>query len=562
MNESDNVNHPPGDSATFLKRAEAGLRTAEQILANLEGLSAEATLRKLQQLSLDQTASKTQGDEIVQTAQGPDALTASKLEAATSTASAVVAVAVETAEAAAAAAVAVALKTAAAAATAAEAVAVAVKNSAAAAAAAAAVAVVSPAVAKSTAADAAKAVATAASAAAAETAAVASKAAAMVASAAVAAAAAVAVAAEAVAVAAAVAVSKAAAHAATVQISAQALAFISQGVLIADGNRLIVSANASFQRITGYTEPEVLGKTCAFMQGPLTNPQLVASIHAHSLAGTEFQGEILNYRKDGNTFWNELTITCVRNAQGQATHYIGITRDITDRKEIERALQVSIKDKVALLNEVHHRVKNNLQVITSLMRLESGRSGQPETRDVLGNMQNRIRAMELLHRMLYQSGTFASVDLAKYIEQIATQAFGFQAAYSRSIRLKLSLSSVSVNLDQAAPFGLLVAELISNCLKHGFPNERAGEVTIDLHPVPNASTWSLCVKDNGVGLPNDFEAQRDASLGLQLVNDLSKQLGGSLTVGTFPAQGTTFTVIFSPESLGTPSAQAIRPVSP
>ena len=266
------------------------------------------------------------------------------------------------------------------------------------------------------------------------------------------------------------------------------------------------------------------------------------------LAGTEFQGEILNYRKDGNTFWNELTISCIRNAQGHPTHYIGIIRDITDRRKIEEALQMSIKDKVALLNEVHHRVKNNLQVITSLPRLESGRSGQPETQAALGNMQSRIRSMELLHQMLYRSGVFASVDLGRYIEQIAQQAFRFQTPDSRAIRLRLSLSSVAVNLDQAAPIGLIVAELISNCLKHGFPAGRSGEVSLDLQPVAGTSRWHLRIRDDGVGLAADYTERRNASLGLKLVEDLSRQCGGVLAVETDAATGTVFTVTFSPDN--------------
>jgi PAS domain S-box-containing protein len=232
--------------------------------------------------------------------------------------------------------------------------------------------------------------------------------------------------------------------------------------------------------------------------------------------------------------------------------------DVTQRKHQEQALQDSLNDKVALLNEVHHRVKNNLQVITSLLRLEARRSTLPETQSVLKDMQGRIHSMALLHESLYRSGIFASVDLGSYIKQIATQAFRAQA--SGAARLELNLASLQVNMDLATPCGLLVNELVSNCLKHAFPEGRRGEVRIELEAVPWAdlphvadapdlaapnyasALWRLRVSDTGVGLPADFETRRSQSLGLQLVGDLTRQLDATLEIGAGP--GAQFTMTF------------------
>jgi two-component sensor histidine kinase len=157
-------------------------------------------------------------------------------------------------------------------------------------------------------------------------------------------------------------------------------------------------------------------------------------------------------------------------------------------------------------------------------------------------MQGRIHAMALLHESLYRSGTFASVDLSAYVKQLATQAFRAQSGQNGVVRLALELTAVNVGMDQATPCGLLVNELISNCLKHGFPDGRAGEVVVGLQPTGSAGLWRLSVRDTGVGLPADFESRRTQSLGLQLVSDLARQLGGTLEIGS--GSGAVFTVVF------------------
>jgi PAS domain S-box-containing protein len=231
--------------------------------------------------------------------------------------------------------------------------------------------------------------------------------------------------------------------------------------------------------------------------------------------------------------------------EGKPAHQVAM-RDVTERKRADEALQATLRDKLALLNEVHHRVKNNLQVITSLLRLESSRSALPDTRNVLQEMQGRIRSMAMLHETLYRSGTFAAVDLGAYLKQLATEAFRAQASSHSAVLLKLELASVQVNMDLATPCGLLVNELISNCLKHGFVDGRSGEIRVELLVLPALSTGAtpcrLSVSDSGVGLPTDWEIRRNQSLGLQLVSDLSRQIGAKLSVK--PAPGSEFALSF------------------
>jgi two-component sensor histidine kinase len=239
-------------------------------------------------------------------------------------------------------------------------------------------------------------------------------------------------------------------------------------------------------------------------------------------------------------------IAPILNASGVATHYVALKEDVTEREDNRLQLQASLQETTALLNEVHHRVKNNLQVIASLLRLEASRADEPATRAVLAEMQGRIRSMALVHETLYQSGSFAAVDLKSYIQQVASLAFRAQAGSGSGVRLALELVPIRVSMDLATPCGLLVNELICNSIKHGFPGGQQGEVRVKLHPVEDGSAvptrWRLQVRDDGVGLPADFETRRRHSLGLQLVADLANQLGGELAIES--GQGVSFSVTF------------------
>lgn len=217
----------------------------------------------------------------------------------------------------------------------------------------------------------------------------------------------------------------------------------------------------------------------------------------------------------------------------------------SQRVAAEAAVQASLHEKEALLKELHHRVKNNLQVITSLLRLEAGRSTQLHVRNVLGEMQTRVLSMALLHETLYRSGSLARVDLGSYLPRLATQIFRAQAP-SSSVSLQVDVDPVELELDQAVPCGLIVNELVSNTLKHAFPDGAAGEVRISLHAVDGGPAVRLTIADNGAGLPADFEEARQRSLGLQLVGDLTRELRGTLDIQSPP--GATFSLTFVPRT--------------
>ncbi|MFZ6801053.1 PAS domain S-box protein [Undibacterium sp. Di24W] len=247
--------------------------------------------------------------------------------------------------------------------------------------------------------------------------------------------------------------------------------------------------------------------------------------------------------RDGNLIWLRDIVKVVAE-EGKPKWLRGLMIDITAKKKEQDILRDTLREKTSLLNEVHHRVKNNLQVITSLLRLESGRSNQENTKTVLNEMQGRIRSMALLHETLYRSGIFASADLAHYLKELATQAFRSHInSNGGAVRLELDLHSVHVSMDQATPCGLIVNELISNSLKHAFSGELGGVVKLSLLPQPETKSVCIMVSDDGIGLPSDFAQRRELSLGLQLVDDLVAQIGGVLSIET--GHGCKFSINFN-----------------
>ncbi|MBP6851985.1 MAG: PAS domain-containing protein [Rhodoferax sp.] len=334
----------------------------------------------------------------------------------------------------------------------------------------------------------------------------------------------------------------------------QVLSNLYGGILLINGANVVEYANQGFCDMFGLcqTPQSLLGmrnSDILTLVGPshVDSAAQLQRIRALEQAGQAVQAEELPM--SGNRVFLRDYIPI--EIDGLSYGRLWVHRDITTSKQTETLLQVSLREKEALLKEVHHRVKNNLQVITSLLRLEGRRSAQPLTRAVLEDMQGRIRTMAVLHESLYQSGTYASVDLGVYLGQLVHQVFRAHGLENMRVALILDLASVVVGMDQATPCGLILNELVSNSLKHGFPSWHAGEVRIRLQPVTGAGAMCLQVRDDGVGLPPDFQSRYKSSLGLQLVADLARQIDGELDIGLGP--GACFSVVFTPHC-PTPSA--------
>ncbi|HJZ11784.1 MAG TPA: sensor histidine kinase, partial [Acidobacteriota bacterium] len=239
------------------------------------------------------------------------------------------------------------------------------------------------------------------------------------------------------------------------------------------------------------------------------------------------------------------------------TEIIGVMLDISERKEAEETirraneqleqrvmertaeLRASLNEKEVLLKEIHHRVKNNLQVISSLLNLQKSKTKNPDVWNTLNDSQNRVRSMALIHEKLYETKDLARVDFGKYINDLAAALLGSYGVATDRVKLHIR-SDVHLDIDTAIPCGLIVNELISNALKYAFPDAGNGEITIDF--TKDQSNYSLTVQDNGVGFPKDRDFRTVDSLGMRLVNTLTRQLEGSIDMEN--ASGTTFRIFF------------------
>jgi two-component sensor histidine kinase len=216
--------------------------------------------------------------------------------------------------------------------------------------------------------------------------------------------------------------------------------------------------------------------------------------------------------------------------------------DITAMVEAEKQIKASLKEKEVLLREVHHRVKNNLQIISSLMSLQSRYVKDQNALKMFKESKNRVRAMSLIHEQLYQSPDLNQISFGDYIQRIAEQLFRFYEAEGNGVELEVDVNELFLNLDTSIPLGLIVNELVSNSLKHAFPNDRSGKVTIKLRS--NGKKNILTVADDGVGLPSDFDISNNTdSLGLHIVQTLTLQLRGTLDIKKSP--GAEFKITFT-----------------
>jgi two-component sensor histidine kinase len=293
--------------------------------------------------------------------------------------------------------------------------------------------------------------------------------------------------------------------------------------------------------LLGYAREELIGMPFADLIAPQQRKRIEGALRALR-SGKGNRREWNLKRKDGSLMVADVVASVMPD--GRIMHLV---HDVTRRKADELTLRGLLQEREALLREVHHRVKNNLQVIHSMLRLETWRSQTGDARSVLIDMQERVQSMALLHDMLYRVGQFASVDVGNYLRRLCEQAMRAGNDRGHPIRLQLDLVSVALDMDQAMCCGLIVNELLSNCLKHGFPDGRDGEIRVTLHAIDGGPKLRLRVSDNGVGLASGVLTSRPATMGLQLVADLTVQLEGQLEVEDGP--GATFSVTFARSGL-------------
>jgi PAS domain S-box-containing protein len=312
-------------------------------------------------------------------------------------------------------------------------------------------------------------------------------------------------------------------------------------ISITDLNDNILFVNDAFLKTYGYTEEELIGRHISLVRSQHVSPELAAQVVPGTLAGGWY-GEVLNRRSDGTEFPVELWSSPVRNDEGEPVALVGVARDITERKRAEEHIKTSLREKEVLLKEIHHRVKNNLQVISSLLSLQAEYLKDEAMVKIFRESQNRVKSMALIHEKIYQSRNLAEVDFGEYLRELATQLFRSYGIGTHGIFMNIKVDKVVLGVDRAIPCGIIVNELVSNALKYAFPEKAGGRVDITLH-TNGEGEIVLTVRDDGVGLPPDIDFETSDSLGLMLVRMLSEQLQGEVKLE--PGEpGTEFTLTF------------------
>jgi PAS domain S-box-containing protein len=229
-----------------------------------------------------------------------------------------------------------------------------------------------------------------------------------------------------------------------------------------------------------------------------------------------------------------------KDAAGKITSWVGIHLDITERKRYEERLEASLREKEVVIKEVHHRVKNNMQVISGFLELQSNYIEDPVAIEKIIESQRRVRTMALVHEKLYQSKSLVAINAAEYIKSLIADLMDSYSV-STPVDIRVDVDDVDIILDMAIPCGLIINELVTNSLKYAFRGRPEGKLSLSLHHQED-HTFSLVVQDDGVGFPPDFETRSAASLGMQLVGVLVHQLGGEMK--TCSDQGARFTIVF------------------
>ncbi len=310
--------------------------------------------------------------------------------------------------------------------------------------------------------------------------------------------------------------------------------------ILFDTNGVIREVNEATVKMMGLSKDEIVGKK--FTELESIPPENVSSILGELfriLEGKEikpFESKFI----DGNGDIHYIIIHAIPFLEkGKVERILGIGADITQLKKAENKILSSLSEKEALLREIHHRVNNNMQIISSLLNLQTLYVHEEETKEVLQDSQRRVKSMAMVHEKLYRAGDLSHIKFKEYTEKLVSDIFSTYNRRTGDIKFILNMDEIELNMETAIPLGLIINELVTNSLKFAFP-ENEGSITIELEN--NNGQFVLTVADDGIGLPPDFDLNKTHSLGLRLVNSLVIQLDGEISMDS--SQGAEYKITF------------------
>ncbi|MBE9042271.1 PAS domain S-box protein [Oscillatoriales cyanobacterium LEGE 11467] len=321
------------------------------------------------------------------------------------------------------------------------------------------------------------------------------------------------------------------------------------GIVQNDLDGRFIRCNQKSGAILGYPCEELLAKTLKEISDPEDLALERDSIEQLLCDDIQtFSVEQRFIRKNGSIVWVNITVSLVRTSLGKPDYFISVMEDVSDRKaalserqQAQAKLEASLYEKEILLKEIHHRVKNNLYIISNLLDLQSETLEDDISKKLFADSQNRLQTMALIHEQLYKSTDLATIDFTEYVRNLVNNLYYSYNTTGGEIDVSIKADSLLVNLETAIPCGLLINELMTNSFKYAFPGETSGEITIQLYG-DRDDKINLIVRDNGIGIPEEIDWQDTSSLGLRLVNILAEQLEGNIALDR--QDGTSFHLVF------------------
>ncbi|WP_428406925.1 PAS domain-containing protein [Hyphococcus sp.] len=296
----------------------------------------------------------------------------------------------------------------------------------------------------------------------------------------------------------------------------------------------IVYVNRAFERLTGYASDAAVGRNCRFLQGPETDRRTIEALSNAIKDKREIEVDLLNYRADGETFMNHLLISPILDDKGDVSYFLGVQRRVTTKPDI-----VSADNQ---LREVQHRVKNHLQMVVSMIRMQAEQTPE-NARGQFSTLANRVETLQLLYQEMTDAGVGSvratKIQLGAYITRIVS-AIGFLGG-KEGVRINVDSDSFETSVEFAARLGLIASEVFTNALQHGFAGRESGLVEVRISQL-SGGVIRLRVTDDGVGMPAGASWPNGNSLGGRIVKTLIEGIGGKLSVDSGAATGTTITI--------------------
>ncbi len=304
----------------------------------------------------------------------------------------------------------------------------------------------------------------------------------------------------------------------------------------------VLYLSPAYEQIWGRSREEFYANNCNWMDWvhPEDKNFLLDAL-PRVLQGESTSTEYRILWPDGTIRWVCDRAFPIYDEWGKVYRIAGICEDISDRKLAEVRIQAALREKEVLLKEIHHRVKNNMQVISSLLQLQAQYIEDEATLFLFEESQSRIYSMALIHEQLYQSDSLDRIDIQSYVENLVDNLFQSFGCSNDSIEISLNVEPIFLNIETAIPCGLIINELVSNCLKYAFISTAKGEIKIDVREI-SSQKFHLSIQDNGSGFPADFDVENTETLGVRLVKMLAEQLDGEITIDSNP--GTYYNLIF------------------